>query len=232
MKIALKIAHVVLWLVWLWVTITIVLLFLGFFLLLFGADPTAGFVEWVYRSTQRAMAPFRGIFESITLSGDSVLDVSILFAIIVYAFVAIGLHALMRWVTGRLTAQERQEHEDAVLAAHTAATQAAGAPRASRTLQLAGPNAAAATATLTDAKAGTYIDLTTSNLDVTRQYTVWMEDETGGRLTVGTFQPASAGPSRLATASPMLLGDAKLFGVTMLGLPGEAGTDVFAARIP
>jgi hypothetical protein len=101
----------------------------------------------------------------------------------------------------------------------------------SRTLQLAGPNGAFATAALTDAKTGTYIDLIANNLDIARQYSVWMENDRSGRLTVGTFQPADTGPSRLVSTSPMLLTDAKLFGVTMLGLPGEAGTDVFAARI-
>jgi uncharacterized protein YggT (Ycf19 family) len=229
MTTAIKIARVLLWVVYLWVTITIVLLFVGFFLLLFGAEPTAGFVEWVYRSTQRAMAPFRGIFEPITLSGDSVLDVSILFAIIVYAFVAVGLNALLGWITGKVRAQERHEHEAAVLAAHAAATHAV--PVASHTLQLAGPSGASATATLTGAKTGTYIDLAANNLDITRQYSVWMENDTGGRLTVGTFQPTDTGPSRVVSTSPMLLNDAKLFGVTMLGLPGEAGIDVFAARI-
>jgi uncharacterized protein YggT (Ycf19 family) len=229
MTTVLKITRVLLWIVYVWVTITIVLLFLGFFLLLFGADPTAGFVEWVYRSTQRAMAPFRGIFEPINVSGDSVLDVSILFAIIVYAFVAVGLNALLGWLTATMHEHERRQHEDAVLASQAAATHPV--PLASRTLQLAGPNGAYATATLTDATTGTYIDLTASNLDITRQYSVWMENDTSGRLTVGTFQPADTGSSRMVSASPMTLTDAKLFGVTMLGLPGEVGTDVFAARL-
>lgn len=229
MTTALKIARVLLWIVYVWVTVTIVLLFLGFLLLLFGAEPTAGFVQWVYRSTERAMAPFRGIFEPITTSGDAVLDVSVLFAIIVYAFVAVGLSALLGWMGGEVSERDRREHEDAVLAAQAAAAQPASL--ASRTLALAGPGGASATAILTAAPAATYIDLTATNLDVTRQYAVWMEGATGGRLTVATFQPADTGPSRLVTTSPMLLADATLFGVTMLGLPGEVGTDVFAARI-
>ena len=57
-----KVGRVLLWLVYLWVAITQVLLVFTFFLQLFGANPTAGFVQWVYRSTERAMAPFRGIF--------------------------------------------------------------------------------------------------------------------------------------------------------------------------
>ena len=62
-----------------------IILFLGFFLLLFGANSSAGFVEWVYRSLDRAMRPFRGIFESIELgtTGNevpAVFDTSIIFA--------------------------------------------------------------------------------------------------------------------------------------------------------
>ena len=74
--VTIKAARVLLWLVYLWVTVTLVLLLLSFILQLFGANPTAGFVDWVYRSTQRAMAPFRGIFESVTISDQSVLAAS------------------------------------------------------------------------------------------------------------------------------------------------------------
>ena len=48
---AIKVGRVLLWLVYIWVAITLVLLFLSFLLQLFGANPTAGFLEWVYRST-------------------------------------------------------------------------------------------------------------------------------------------------------------------------------------
>src|SRR5262245_4443465 len=85
--IGLKAARVLAWLIYAWVVIVLVLLFLAFLLELLGANPTAGFVEWVYRATQRAMAPFRGIFEPVELSDESTLDVSVLFAMIVYAFV-------------------------------------------------------------------------------------------------------------------------------------------------
>lgn len=226
-----KIGRGLLWLIYIWVAITIVLLFLGFLLQLLGADQSADFVEWVYRSTERAMAPFRGIFDSIDLSDDSVLDVSILFAIIVYGFVAIGLHAGLAWLSDVLYAHERRDHEQAVLAAQAAAARPVPPTVASLTLDLAGPNGSTASAVLTDAGTGTYVDLTTAGLDSTRQYAVWMENQTRGRLTIGNFQPADAGPSRITTTSPMSIDDASLFGVTRLGQPGEAGTDVFAARL-
>jgi uncharacterized protein YggT (Ycf19 family) len=83
--------------------VALVILGLGFFLLLFGANPDAPFAEWVYRSLNRVMAPFRGIFEPVPLNGDSVLDTSVLFAMIVYGLAAMLLTALIDWLTQRLT---------------------------------------------------------------------------------------------------------------------------------
>jgi uncharacterized protein YggT (Ycf19 family) len=78
------------------------LLLLGFFLLLFGANPDAPFAEWVYRGLARVMAPFRGLFEPVPLDGRSVLDVSILFAMIVYGLAALALQSLIDWLTDRI----------------------------------------------------------------------------------------------------------------------------------
>ena len=92
-----------------------IILFLGFFLLLFGANPNAGFTEWVYRSLDRAMEPFRGIFTPIelgTTGGNdipSVFETSILFAMIIYGIVAIVVHAGIMWLTGRLNRLEAEE---------------------------------------------------------------------------------------------------------------------------
>ena len=94
-----------------------VILFLGFFLLLFGASPSAGFTEWVYRSLDRAMEPFRGIFTAIelgTTAGNdipSVFDTSVLFAMIVYGIVALVTHAFIVWLTSRLNRIEIEEAE-------------------------------------------------------------------------------------------------------------------------
>ena len=90
------------YLVYFFVTVALIVLTFGFFLLLFGANPDAAFAEWVYRSLDRVMAPFRGLFESIQLNGNSVLDVSVLFAMIVYGIVALALRALIDWLTYRV----------------------------------------------------------------------------------------------------------------------------------
>jgi len=87
--------------------LSIAILVMGFFLLLFGANPDAAFAEWVYRALDRVMKPFRGIFESVDLSGNSVLDVSVLFAMIVYGMLALALRALIDWLTYRIVLVQR-----------------------------------------------------------------------------------------------------------------------------
>jgi uncharacterized protein YggT (Ycf19 family) len=221
-----KAARVLLWLVYLWVTITLVLLFLSFILQLFGANPTAGFVDWVYRSTERAMAPFRGIFESVTISDKSVLDVSVLFAMIVYGFVALGLHLAIEWVTGRLRREEALQHRQ------DAATARAAAAGPRQILQLAGPAGATATAVLTPQPWGTAIELTATGLDPSRTYSVWLEGAAGSRTSAATFQPGSTGSAGMSLTTSTTLTASQTFGVTLLPRPGEAtGADIFASRL-
>jgi uncharacterized protein YggT (Ycf19 family) len=115
------IARVVVWLVYAWVVVSLVLLFLAFILLLFGANPNAEFAAWVYRSVERAMAPFRGIFEPIPITGESVFDTSVLFAMIVYCLVAMFLKAAIDWLTDRI-GQRRQRLDESARAAQSGVT--------------------------------------------------------------------------------------------------------------
>lgn len=101
-----------------------IILVMGFFLKLFGANPSSGFVEWAYRNLDRAMEPFRGIFAPIELgtAGNNVeatLETSIIFAMLIYGIVAIAASALISWLTGRIhrldqesiRERARQQHE-------------------------------------------------------------------------------------------------------------------------
>jgi uncharacterized protein YggT (Ycf19 family) len=97
-----RLARALTYLVYAFVLVALIMLLFGFFLLLFGANPDAAFAEWVYRTLTRVMAPFRGLFESLPLDGRSVLDVSILFAMIVYGLAALLLHALIDWLNDRI----------------------------------------------------------------------------------------------------------------------------------
>ena len=109
------VARLISYLVYAYVVVVEVILGIGFFLLLFGANPTNDFVEWIYRSLNRAMEPFRGIFNPVQLgeSGNqevaSVFDASVLFAMIIYGLLAILIHAFIRWLTYRLYKLEVEE---------------------------------------------------------------------------------------------------------------------------
>lgn len=107
-------ARLLTYLVYAFVLVALTILGFGFFLLLFGASPDAPFAEWIYRSLARVMAPFRGIFEPVPLDGDSVLDTSVLFAMIVYGLLGMLLHALIDWLTVRLVVIRRREPATAV----------------------------------------------------------------------------------------------------------------------
>jgi len=63
------------------------LLTIRFFLALLGANPAAGFTQFIYGITKPFLAPFVGLFGTARFGG-SVLDVSPLVAIIVYALIA------------------------------------------------------------------------------------------------------------------------------------------------
>jgi len=118
--------RVVGYLIYAYLLIVEIILFLGFFLLLFGANPSSGFVEWVYRSLDRAMRPFRGIFEPIELGTagnevSAVFDTSIVFAMIIYGLLAIALHSLLDWLTARIDRIDRENQARAQQAAYQAA---------------------------------------------------------------------------------------------------------------
>jgi uncharacterized protein YggT (Ycf19 family) len=51
---------------------------------LFSANPDAPFVRWMYSISDPFLRPFRGIFEDFVFRGEYVLDLSAVFAIIIY----------------------------------------------------------------------------------------------------------------------------------------------------
>jgi hypothetical protein len=115
-RVVLMIARAVSYLVYAYLLVVEIILLLGFFLLLFGANPTAGFTEWVYRNLERVMAPFRGIFTPIQLGANgsdipSIFETSVVFAMIVYGIVALALGGLIEWLSRRLGQIEDAEAE-------------------------------------------------------------------------------------------------------------------------
>ena len=226
-----KAARVLLWLVYAWVTVMLVLLFLTFILQLAGANPEADFVDWVYRSVERAMAPFRGIFEPITFSGDSVLDGSVLFAMIVYGFVAMALTVAVEWMTNQMHAATSRDEQRIALSQQAA--QVSTIPSGPATVvQLAGPPGASASAILTPYVWGTSVDLTAAGLNPTRTYSVWLSSTAGARTLIGSFQPTSAAAVKVSMSSAASLAYNDTFGVSILAGPGDPiDTDIMVARI-
>jgi len=115
-KVVLMIARVISYLVYAYLVIVEIILLMGFILLLFGANPSSGFTEWVYRNLDRVMSPFRGIFTPIELgvtSGDvpAIFETSVVFAMIIYGIVALLLSALIGWISGRLHQVEDAQTE-------------------------------------------------------------------------------------------------------------------------
>ena len=102
------------YLVYAYVLLNEVILALGFVLRLFAANPQVAFAAWVYRDLGHVMAPFRGIFTTVdlgptTATATSVLDTSIVFAMVVYAVLGLALHHLIDWLAGRIAILDHAE---------------------------------------------------------------------------------------------------------------------------
>lgn len=90
------------------VFVGLVILLLGLRVLfrLFDANVGAGFVQWVYDTSDVIMAPFRGIFPSATIEPGNVLDVSALFAILIYAILGYLLTSFLASATAEPAAAD------------------------------------------------------------------------------------------------------------------------------
>ena len=118
------------WILYVWVIVGIVALSLRIFLILFGANPEAGFAAFVLRVSQPYMQPFRDIFPPRPAGETGYFDVSAMFAIIIYGLlaglVAAGIEAIGRAVM-RSERQQRDELARRVLAERAGSGTATGA---------------------------------------------------------------------------------------------------------
>jgi|AntRauTorcE11897_2_1112592.scaffolds.fasta_scaffold01759_6 uncharacterized protein YggT (Ycf19 family) len=78
------------------IILTVVEAFLIFRLVLklLGANQSAEFVQWIYQTSAPLLVPFEGIFPTVVESGV-VVEMSTLFAIMVYAVIGYLLIALV-----------------------------------------------------------------------------------------------------------------------------------------
>ncbi|HXC77550.1 MAG TPA: YggT family protein [Candidatus Acidoferrum sp.] len=76
-------------------TIVDVVLLVRMVLKVLAANPHAGFTSFIYSISDAFLIPFRGILPATTVTGKSVFELSVLFAIVIYALVAFGLTRLV-----------------------------------------------------------------------------------------------------------------------------------------
>ena len=86
------------------------LLGLRLLLRLFGANSENGFVDWVYDTSSALIAPFEGIFPTVRVEDGFVLEISTLFALLVYGILAALVYYLIAALipTGKATKKSRK----------------------------------------------------------------------------------------------------------------------------
>ncbi len=68
-------------------------------LLLIGANPVTPIVAWINNVSSALIYPFNGLFENLVLSSQSVIDITALVALLVYAIVFSIAHRLITMAT-------------------------------------------------------------------------------------------------------------------------------------
>lgn len=88
----------------------IIEIFLGLRILLklFGANSAAPFVNWIYETSQPLLEPFQNIFPTPVIEGGFVLELSTLFALVIYGLLGYLLTELIYFVGD---ASERRKRE-------------------------------------------------------------------------------------------------------------------------
>lgn len=90
------ILRVVIGLLELWVLAIVLILGTAFVMGLLGANADTPFAAWIFARAGSLMTPFNGIFDPIVLTGDTVIQTSLLFAAVVYAVLGSVLSAIGR----------------------------------------------------------------------------------------------------------------------------------------
>ena len=142
MKAFLAVARVIVWIIEAICLIAMVSLVFSFFLLLFGANPTAWFTQFVYSVAKPFMAPFKSVFPGQLFVWPDVrigyVNLGIIVALAFYAIVS----SLVSWVYVRLSgsyyrrqAQDSLSRDVAVISAASAAAATSQAQAATQAAQ-------------------------------------------------------------------------------------------------
>lgn len=103
-----KVSRALSYLVYGYALVAALFLGIGFFLLLFSANASTPFVRFIYETGATFLAPFRGIFPVRVISETGYFSPSILFAIIMYALLALGMNALISYITLKMVTHENE----------------------------------------------------------------------------------------------------------------------------
>lgn len=107
----LKFSKILVWLMYFWVMIGVASLAMRVFLLAFSANMSAGFANFVLTISNDYMQPFRGIFSGRNVGETGYLDVSALFAIIVYLFIAWGFKVLIEYIEQKISENKEAQKQ-------------------------------------------------------------------------------------------------------------------------
>lgn len=104
----LKTSKVLTYIVYAYMVLAVVFLSLGFILLLFGANQTVPFTEFVYKVAAEFLQPFRGIFPLKEIGETGYFSASALFAIVVYMLLALAVNTLITYITSRMIKHQQE----------------------------------------------------------------------------------------------------------------------------
>lgn len=86
-----------------------VLLGLRLIMRLFSANSANGFVEWVYETSRPLIEPFENIFPTVQLEDGFVLEISTLFALVIYGIAAALIVSLIENLSARSTPAKKRK---------------------------------------------------------------------------------------------------------------------------
>lgn len=99
------------WLFYAWIVFGTVMLSFRVFLAATNANSTAGFYEFVHRTSSDFMEPFRGLFTPRPLGDGGYLDVAAIFAIIIYLILAWLVSAFIKYIQSKIDDIDEKESE-------------------------------------------------------------------------------------------------------------------------
>ena len=104
----LNIGKILSYAMYVWVMIGIITLGLRVFLLAASANPSTPFVQFIYRTSNDFLNPFRGIFPTKAISETGYLDIAAIFAMIIYGLIGWGFSALIHYFQLKIDRAERE----------------------------------------------------------------------------------------------------------------------------